>query len=71
MVNLLPKPQPEVIELIKRALVDEPSNTIGEGGVIRAGFSEELDHIARYLLTPVSISPDWSVPSRKIQVLNR
>ena len=40
-----PKPQPEVIELIKRALVDEPSNTIGEGGVIRAGFSEELDHI--------------------------
>jgi len=40
-----PKPQPEVIELIKRALVDEPSNTIGEGGVIRAGFSEELDHV--------------------------
>jgi DNA mismatch repair protein MutS len=40
-----PKPQPEVVELIKRALVDEPSSSIGEGGVIRAGFSEELDHI--------------------------
>ncbi|HEX9897541.1 MAG TPA: DNA mismatch repair protein MutS [Dehalococcoidales bacterium] len=39
------KPHPEVIELISRALVDEPSNSIGEGGVIRAGFSEEFDHI--------------------------
>ncbi len=39
------KPHPEVIELISRALVDEPSNSIGEGGVIRADFSEELDHI--------------------------
>ncbi|MDP2920008.1 MAG: DNA mismatch repair protein MutS, partial [Dehalococcoidia bacterium] len=39
------KPHPEVIELISRAFVDEPSNSIGEGGVIRAGFSEELDHI--------------------------
>ncbi|MDO9333970.1 MAG: DNA mismatch repair protein MutS [Dehalococcoidales bacterium] len=39
------KLHPEVIELISRALVDEPSNSIGEGGVIRAGFSEELDHI--------------------------
>ncbi|HXY74777.1 MAG TPA: DNA mismatch repair protein MutS, partial [Dehalococcoidales bacterium] len=42
-VNL--KPQPEVIELIKTAINDEPSNSLGEGGVMRTGFSEELDHI--------------------------
>jgi DNA mismatch repair protein MutS len=39
------KPHSEVVGLIKSALVDEPSNSIGEGGVIRAGFSEEFDHI--------------------------
>jgi DNA mismatch repair protein MutS len=39
------KPFPEIVELITHALVDEPSNTIGEGGVIRVGFSEELDNI--------------------------
>jgi DNA mismatch repair protein MutS len=39
------KLHPEVVDLISHALVDEPSNSIGEGGVIRAGFSEELDHI--------------------------
>jgi DNA mismatch repair protein MutS len=44
-LNNYPKPQPEVVELIKRALVDEPSSTIGEGNVIRTGFSEEMDHI--------------------------
>ena len=39
------KPMPDVVELIARALVDEPSNSVGEGTVIRAGFSEELDHV--------------------------
>jgi DNA mismatch repair protein MutS len=40
-----PKPQAEVVELVKQAIVDEPSVSIGEGGVIRTGFSEELDHV--------------------------
>jgi len=39
------QPHPEVSELISRALMDGPSNSLGEGGVIRTGFSEELDHI--------------------------
>ena len=39
------KPHAEVTELICRALVDEPSNSVGEGAVIRPGFSEELDHV--------------------------
>jgi DNA mismatch repair protein MutS len=37
------KPCGEVVGLIAKALVDEPSSALGEGGVIRAGFSEELD----------------------------
>ncbi len=39
------KPCQEVVELIAGALVDEPSSSLGEGGVIRQGFSEELDSL--------------------------
>jgi len=39
------KPQPEVVELINQAIVEEPTTTIGEGGVIKPGFSEELDNL--------------------------
>jgi DNA mismatch repair protein MutS len=39
------KPCQEVIDLIAGALVDEPSSALGEGGVIREGFSEELDNL--------------------------
>ena len=39
------KPCPEVVDLIAKAIVDEPSSTLGEGGVIRPGFSEELDNL--------------------------
>ena len=39
------KPCQEVVDLIARALVDEPSSTMGEGEVIRQGFSEELDKL--------------------------
>ncbi|MDO8567825.1 MAG: DNA mismatch repair protein MutS, partial [Dehalococcoidales bacterium] len=35
---------PETVELISRAISDEPS-PLGEGGVIRPGFSEELDNL--------------------------
>ena len=39
------KPCQEVVELVAQALVDEPSSSLGEGGVIRQGFSEELDSL--------------------------
>jgi DNA mismatch repair protein MutS len=39
------RPCPEVVELIAGAIVDEPSSSLGEGGVIRPGFSEELDSL--------------------------
>ncbi len=39
------KPCPEVIDLIAGAIADEPSAGPGEGGVIRPGFSEELDNL--------------------------
>jgi DNA mismatch repair protein MutS len=39
------KPCPEVVDLIARAIVDEPSSTLGEGGVIKPGFSEEMDNL--------------------------
>jgi DNA mismatch repair protein MutS len=39
------KPREDVVALISEAIVDEPSGTLGEGGVIRPGFSEELDNL--------------------------
>jgi DNA mismatch repair protein MutS len=39
------KPPQEAVDLIARALADEPSSTMGEGEVIRQGFSEELDRL--------------------------
>ena len=39
------KPVREAIDLIALAIVDEPSTTLGEGTVIRRGFSEELDKL--------------------------
>jgi DNA mismatch repair protein MutS len=38
------KPCPEVVDLISRALVEQPG-TLDEGGVVRQGFSEELDSL--------------------------
>ena len=38
-------PQPELVALIDRALVDEPPLTIKEGGVIRKGYHAELDEL--------------------------
>jgi DNA mismatch repair protein MutS len=37
------KPCNEAIDLIARAIEDEPASIVGEGGVIKPGFSEELD----------------------------
>jgi DNA mismatch repair protein MutS len=39
------KPCDEVVALISQSIVDDPSSALGEGGVIRSGFSEELDNL--------------------------
>jgi len=39
------KPCPDVVDLIREAIADEPSSSLGEGNVIRQGFSEELDSL--------------------------
>jgi DNA mismatch repair protein MutS len=44
-IELELKPQPEIIELITQALNAEPTTGVGEGGVIKIGFSEELDNV--------------------------
>jgi len=41
------KAQQEVVDLINEAIVEEPSSSLGEGGAIRQGFSEELDTLRR------------------------
>jgi len=33
----------EVVDLIAEAIADEPASSLGEGGVIKPGFSEEMD----------------------------
>ena len=38
-------PTPEVVALIDAAIDPEPSGSVGEGGVIRQGFSEEIDSL--------------------------
>jgi DNA mismatch repair protein MutS len=39
------KPQPEIVELIEQSMQEEPTTPLGEGGVIKPGFSEELDNL--------------------------
>jgi DNA mismatch repair protein MutS len=36
---------PGVVDLIEQAIVDDPPPTLADGGVIRPGFSEDLDHL--------------------------
>ena len=36
---------PEIVDLISRAITDDPSQSIQEGGIIREGFDEELDRL--------------------------
>jgi len=38
---------PEMCDLVQRAITDEPPFTLSDGGVIREGFSPELDEIRR------------------------
>jgi len=46
---------PEVVELVERAIVDEPPATLREGGFIRRGFDPELDEIR----TVQSSAKEW------------
>ncbi|MBI2935803.1 MAG: DNA mismatch repair protein MutS, partial [Chloroflexi bacterium] len=39
------RPCPEVVALVRSAVADDPSVPLGEGGVIREGFSAELDEL--------------------------
>ncbi len=39
------KPLPSLLALLDAALVDEPPFLISQGGVIKEGFNEELDHL--------------------------
>jgi len=39
------KPRQDVIDLISEAIEEQPSPNLGEGGVVRQGFSEELDSL--------------------------
>jgi DNA mismatch repair protein MutS len=39
------KPCPETAGLLAKAIEEEPSSQVGEGGVIKPGFSEELDQL--------------------------
>ncbi len=40
-------PQPDVTDLIERAIVPEPPPTLKDGGLIRPGYHEELDELRR------------------------
>lgn len=44
------KPIPEVKEIIEKSIYDEPSNSPGDGKVIKEGFSIELDEYRELLL---------------------
>ena len=39
------RPAPEITELVEAAIEPEPSGSVGDGNVIRAGFSDEIDEL--------------------------
>jgi len=39
------EPQPDLVDLLERALVEDPPATLKEGGVIRPGFDPQLDEL--------------------------
>jgi len=41
------EPLPELVDLVSRAITDEPPITIKEGGIIRDGYNAELDDLRR------------------------
>jgi len=41
------RPCPDVVSLIEQAIVDEPGASLEKGGVVKSGFSKELDEIRK------------------------
>lgn len=41
-------PQAELVDLVDRAIVDEPPITIKEGGIIKGGYHSELDELRNF-----------------------
>jgi DNA mismatch repair protein MutS len=39
------RPQPDIVELVNKALVDQPPFSLVEGGVVKSGFSPDLDEL--------------------------
>ena len=39
------KPQPDIVELLSKSIIDQPPPDLNEGGVIKPGFSPELDEL--------------------------
>ena len=39
------RPAPEITELVEAAIEPEPSGAVGDGNVIRSGFSDEIDEL--------------------------
>ena len=44
-------PEPEILELLDRAIADEPPSQLRDGGVIRTGFDPELDELRKLQLS--------------------
>ena len=52
---------PDLVELVGRAIVDEPPLALKEGGLIRDGFDANLDEFAsRHHATAKTGSPNFS-----------
>ncbi len=68
------KSRGSVINLIAQSILDEPSSTLSEGGVIRPGFSEELDKLrsisknAREFLTNLELKEKQRTGIKSLKV---
>ena len=58
-------PTAELVELIRRALVDDPPATITEGGMIRVGYCAELDELREVATGGRSWIADLQVQERE------
>ena len=56
---------PETHELISKAIVDEPSNSAGDGGVIRAGFDKELDDLREIAVSTKQVIASFEEKERQ------
>ena len=54
---------PDLIELIGKAIVDDPPAVARNGGVIRPGYSKELDSLKRVLILRKGL--DRQTPGRR------